>query len=129
MWRNRDLMPLVKIEIRYGKPAEYRQSLIKSLHEAFVDALQTPEAALWIRLCERKPENFPLPPGRSDGAVLVEVSLMPGRSREKKEALYRAIVSRLARDAGVRPEDVYIVLYEPPVENWVEHGEAFASSR
>lgn len=122
-------MPLVKIEIRIGKPVEYRQSLIESVREAFIDALQTPEAALWIRLCERKAENFPVPPGRSDNAVLIEVSLMPGRGPEKKEALYRAIVARLARNVGVLPEDVCIVLYEPPVENWAEHGEAFAPSR
>ena len=55
-------MPLVKIEIRTGKPIEYRQLLIESLRRAFMDALQTPEAALWIRVCERKEENFPCPP-------------------------------------------------------------------
>ncbi|WP_292517153.1 tautomerase family protein [Methanoculleus sp.] len=121
-------MPLVKVEIRTGKSVEYRQSLIESLRQAFVDALQTPETALWIRICERKEENFPIPPGRSGDAVLIEVSLMPGRGPEKKQGLYRAIVEHLAHDAGVRPEDVYIVLYEPPVENWAEHGEAFAPS-
>jgi len=122
-------MPLVKIEIRSGKPVEYRQSLIESLREAFLDALKTPEAALWIRLCERKEENFPMPPGRSDDAVLIEASLMPGRSAEKKEALYRAIVEHLDRDAGIRPDDVCILLYEPPAENWAEHGGAFTVSR
>ncbi|MDV2480521.1 tautomerase family protein [Methanoculleus sp. Wushi-C6] len=122
-------MPLVKIEIRTGKPVEYRQLLIESLRKAFVDALGTPEAALWLRLCERKPENFPMPPGRSADAVLIEASLMPGRSAETKQALYRAIVGYLDHDAGVRPEDVCIVLYEPPVENWAEHGEAFGPSR
>jgi len=122
-------MPLVKIEIRTGKPPEYRQLLIGSLRKAFMETLQTPEAALWIRLCERKVENFPMPPGRSDDAVLIEVSLMPGRDPEKKKALYGAIVGHLARDAGVRPGDVCIVLYEPPVENWAEHGEAFAPPR
>ncbi|WP_286878826.1 tautomerase family protein, partial [Methanoculleus sp. UBA413] len=65
-------MPLARIEIRTGKPVEYRQSLIESVREAFLDALQTPEAALWIRLCERKEENFLIPPGRSDDAVLIE---------------------------------------------------------
>lgn len=122
-------MPLVKIEIRSGKPAEYRQSLIESLRRAFVDALGTPETALWLRLCERKEENFPMPPGRSADAALIEVSLMPGRGPEKKQELYRAIVGNLARNPGIRPEDVCIVLYEPPVENWAEHGEAFAPSR
>jgi phenylpyruvate tautomerase PptA (4-oxalocrotonate tautomerase family) len=121
-------MPLVKIEIRSGKPVEYRQSLIESLRRAFVDTLGTPEEALWLRLCERKEENFPMPAGRSGDAVLIEVSLMPGRSAEKKQALYAAIVGNLARYPDVRPEDVCIVLYEPPVENWAEHGEAFTPS-
>jgi len=122
-------MPLVKIEIRTGKPIEYRQLLIESLRRAFMDALQTPEAALWIRVCERKEENFPMPPGRSADAVLIEASLMPGRDPRAKRALYEAIVGHLARDAGIRPDDVCIVLYEPPIENWAEHGEAFAPSR
>jgi len=119
-------MPLVKIEIRIGKPVEYRRSIIESVRRAFVDALQTPEAALWIRVCERKEENFPLPPGRSGDALLIEVSLMPGRTAEKKEALFWAIVGYLGRSPGIRPEDLCIVLYEPPVENWAEHGERFA---
>ena len=122
-------MPLVKIEIHSGKPVAYRQLLIESLREAFVDTLQTPEASLWIRLCERKEENFPMPPGRSGDAVLIEISLMPGREPATKEALYRAIVEHLVCDAGVRPDDVCIVLYEPPVENWAEHGGAFMASR
>ncbi|KUK61172.1 MAG: 4-oxalocrotonate tautomerase [Methanoculleus marisnigri] len=103
--------------------------LIESLREAFVDTLQTPEASLWIRLCERKVENFPMPPGRSGDAVLIEVSLMPGREPATKEGLYRAIVEHLVCDAGVRPDDVCIVLYEPPAENWAEHGGAFMASR
>ena len=94
---------------------------------AFIEALQTPEAALWIRVCERKVENFPLPPGRSDDAILIEVSLMPVRTAEKREALFRAIVGNLGRSPGIRPEDLCIVLYEPPVENWAEHGERFAA--
>lgn len=122
-------MPLARIEIRTGKPVEYRQSLIRSLREAISDALQTPEAALWIRLCERKEENFLIPPGRSGDAVLIEISLTPGRSAEKKETLYRAIVERLALDPGVRPDDVCIVVYEPPVENWAERGGVSATRR
>ena len=62
-----------------------------------------------------------------DDALLIEVSLMPGRTAEKKEALFRAIVGNLGRSPGIRPEDLCIVLYEPPVENWAEHGERFAA--
>jgi len=122
-------MPLARIEILTGKPVEYRQSLIRSLREAISDALQTPEATLWIRLCERKEENFLIPPGRSGDAVLIEISLIQGRSAEKKEALYRTVVERLARDPGVSPDDVCIVVYEPPAENWAERGGVSAARR
>jgi len=121
-------MPLVKIEIRMGKPVEYRRSMIESVRRAFIEALQTPEAALWIRVCERKEENFPLPPGRSDDAILIEVSLIArAHRREEGRPSFRAIVGNLGRSPGIRPEDLCIVLYEPPVENWAEHGERFAA--
>jgi len=103
--------------------------LLEAFVRLFFDALQIPEATLWIRLCERKEENFLIPPGRSDDAVLIEVSLIAGRSAEKKEALYRAIVEQLARDPGVSPDDVCIVVYEPPAENWAERAGISAARR
>ncbi|HOI13606.1 MAG TPA: hypothetical protein PLG75_07095 [Methanoculleus sp.] len=43
--------------------------------------------------------------------------------------LCRAIVGNLARNAGVLPGDICIVLHEPSAENQAEHGETFALSR
>ena len=40
------------------------------------------------------------------------------RPREKKQALYRTIVAELAKDPGVKPEDVMINLVEVLPENW-----------
>ena len=40
------------------------------------------------------------------------------RPREKKQALYRAIVAELARDPGVKPADIMINLVEVLPENW-----------
>jgi 4-oxalocrotonate tautomerase len=115
-------MPLARIEIQSGKPISYRQSLVAAVRRAFMDTLHVPEISIWIRVCERKPENFATPPDRDENAVLIEISLFPGRSGDLKRALCRTIVDNFASDPGVPPDDVCIVLYEPPVENWFERG-------
>lgn len=45
-------------------------------------------------------------------------TLNEGRTVEKKQALYAAIVERFAQNPGVRPEDVLISLLEVPRANW-----------
>jgi len=50
--------------------------------------------------------------------VLVQITVSNTRSRATKQALYRAIVAELAKDPGVKPEDVIINLVEVLPENW-----------
>ena len=42
---------------------------------------------------------------------------LAGRSLEAKRALYQAIVRRLEA-LGTPPKDVFVVLHEPPMQNW-----------
>ena len=66
-----------------------------------------------------------LPPGSSDDFVLVEVTMFAGRSRQAKRLLYRALCATSAR--WCRPTDVFVVLQEPPTENWGIRGGQMAS--
>jgi len=50
--------------------------------------------------------------------TLIEITLFKGRSIESKKALYGSIVNNLASDPGIDSEDIVIVLYGPPLENW-----------
>jgi len=120
-------MPLVKIGDPYGKTGRVPEVDDRERPQGIHRSAATPEAALWIRVCERKEENFPLPPGRSDDAIRDRGQPYARAHRREKEALFRAIVGNLGRSPGIRPEDLCIVLYEPPVENWAEHGERFAA--
>ncbi len=54
---------------------------------------------------------------RSDGIVIVQITLSSGRTLEQKRALYRRIAENLT-GLGVRPEDVWINLVEVARENW-----------
>jgi phenylpyruvate tautomerase PptA (4-oxalocrotonate tautomerase family) len=61
--------------------------------------------------------DFELPPGSSDDFVLVEVTMFAGRSRQAKRRLYQALVRNFGT-LGVAPADVFVVLQEPPMDNW-----------
>lgn len=97
-------MPFAKIEVcRSRSPQE-------------IEA-QVPEDDRQIRYLEHKPEHFAVPPGKSENYTIVEILLFPGRSVEAKRRLYQSIVSRFGR-LGIAPADIFIVLAEPPLENW-----------
>jgi phenylpyruvate tautomerase PptA (4-oxalocrotonate tautomerase family) len=119
-------MPLVKLEMRRGRTADQKRALLEAVHQALMEAFHTPDWDRTQRIVEYAPEDFELPPGKSDGYVLVTITAFAGRSLEAKRALYRAIVSRFAAQ-GVAPGDVFIVLQESGLENWGVRGGVPAS--
>jgi len=70
-------MPLVRIAMRQGKPAQYRRAIADGVH--------------------------------ANDIVMIQIVLNQ-RATNVKLALYKAITERLARDPGVRSEDVLINL-------------------
>ena len=78
------------------------------------------------RIVEHAREDFELPPGSSDDYVLVEVTMFAGRSRQATRLLYQALVDNLG-ELGVAPTDVFVVLQEPPLDNWAIRGGQMAS--
>lgn len=110
-------MPLTRIEVRKQWPAEQVQAIMEAVLEAQREALQLPVNDRQLRYIEHKPEQFHVPPGKSENYTLVEISLFAGRSIEAKRALYRAVVKNLGA-LGIAANDVFIVLNEIALENW-----------
>jgi phenylpyruvate tautomerase PptA (4-oxalocrotonate tautomerase family) len=119
-------MPLVRLEIRQGRSATQKQALLDAAHAALVEALHIPDHDRTQRIMEHARDDFELPPGSSDDFVLVEVTMFAGRSRQAKRHLYQALVRNLGR-LGVAPTDVFVVLHEPPMDNWGIRGGQMAS--
>ena len=119
-------MPLVRLEVRQGRSAAHKQALLDAAHAALVTALRIPDDDRMQRIVEHAREDFELPPGSSDDFVLVEVTLFAGRSREAKRRLYRALVGNFG-ELGIAPADVFVVLHEPPMDNWGIRGGQMAS--
>jgi phenylpyruvate tautomerase PptA (4-oxalocrotonate tautomerase family) len=119
-------MPFAKIEVRRPRPPDEVQALMEAVYQAQREALQVPEGDRQIRYVEHRPEHFAVPPGKTENYTFVEILLFPGRSLEAKRRLYRAIVSRFEA-LGIAAGDAFIVLLEPPLDNWGIRGGVPAS--
>jgi phenylpyruvate tautomerase PptA (4-oxalocrotonate tautomerase family) len=110
-------MPLVKVSRRVGhSPAENRR-LLDAIHEALVEVFKIPAGDRLQQLLELDAAHFEIPAERGPAFTLVEIIAFPGRSLEAKRALYQALARR-CEAAGVPPADVFVVIREPPLENW-----------
>jgi hypothetical protein len=55
---------------------------------------------------------------RTDGIVIVQITLNEGRTLELKKAFYQMLAQRLHDEMGIRMEDVFVSLVEVKKENW-----------
>lgn len=116
-------MPLVRIALREGTPAEYRRAIADGVHQAMIDALAIPSDDRFQVIAEHSADNLIYDPQylgikRTDRVVLIQITLSAGRKPGQKRALYKRIAELLAKSPGVRPEDVVINLVEVAWENW-----------
>jgi len=120
-------MPLVRIEMLEGRPPEYRKAVLDGVHAALVEAFRIPPGDRNQVLHEHEHENFEIMEGKSLAFLIIEIVVFPGRSLEAKRKLYSAIVRNLSRSPGIAPDDVLIVLLEPPLTDWGIRGGQMAS--
>jgi phenylpyruvate tautomerase PptA (4-oxalocrotonate tautomerase family) len=116
-------MPLVRITLREGRSDEFIRDMGNAVHEALVAQANVPENDRF-QIVHQVPAGqlfaHPTYGGveRSEGLLIVEITLNAGRTVEVKKALYADIVARLGRVLDVRPDDVLICLVEVTKENW-----------
>lgn len=114
-------MPLVKIEILEGNTPEFKKAIFNAVHSALMEGIGIPDHDRKQRIIEYHPDNFEIPPGRSEKFTLIDITLFPGRSLDAKRKFYQAL-SRNLQSLGIPPLDVLITLHEPPLENWGVRG-------
>jgi phenylpyruvate tautomerase PptA (4-oxalocrotonate tautomerase family) len=110
-------MPVAKIEVRKNRAAAEVQAMIEAVYQAQREAFKVQEGDRQIRYIEHRPEHFAVPPGKTDDYTFVEIILFPGRSFEAKKTFYQSIVRRFG-ELGIAASDIFIVLNEPPLDNW-----------
>jgi phenylpyruvate tautomerase PptA (4-oxalocrotonate tautomerase family) len=115
-------MPLVRIDLKKGRDAAYREEISRVVHEALV-SVGVPKDDRFQVVSEHEPPNFVFDPSylnirRTEDLVIVQITWNEGRTVEQKKALYEAIADGLAAAIGLRREDVFINLVEVRKENW-----------
>jgi phenylpyruvate tautomerase PptA (4-oxalocrotonate tautomerase family) len=115
-------MPLVRIDLREGKPAHYRRDIGRVIYEAML-SVGVPANDRFQVINEHEADDFLFDPDylgvhRTEDLVIVQITWNEGRTVEQKKALFKAIADGLHAAIGLRREDVLINLVEVKKENW-----------
>lgn len=115
-------MPLVRIAFREGKTATYRRAVADGVHAALLESASVPEQDRFQVLTDHAPADLIYDPSylginRSDDIVIIQITLNQ-RTQQVKLALYQSIAAKLAKNPGVRPQDVLISLVTVMPEDW-----------
>ena len=116
-------MPLVRISLREGKTEQYRKALGDGVHQAMIDAIDAPPQDRFQIITEHSANDLIYDPSylgieRSDNIVMVQITLSTGRKPGQKRKLFQRIAEILAKNPGLRPQDLMISLVEVAWENW-----------
>ena len=116
-------MPLVRIDLREGKPISYIHAIGDAVQRAMMEYLNVPERDHFQIINERKQEHLIYDPNylniqRTDDVVIIQVFLSKGRTTEQKRAFYARITELVKENPGIRPQDVLINLVEDTREDW-----------
>ena len=116
-------MPLARISFMKGKPEGFGKKAGEVVYRTMVETMNVPPKDNFQVITEHDgnsliydPEYLNIP--RTDGVVLIQITLNEGRTVELKKTFYRTLAERLNRELGVRMEDVFINLVEVKKENW-----------
>jgi len=116
-------MPLVRIDLRQGKPAAYVRAVGDAVHAAMHETLGVPLRDQFQVISEHRPEQLVYDPNyleveRTDDLIIIQVFLSAGRDAAQKQDFYARLAALLQEKPGVRPQDVIINLVEDKREDW-----------
>jgi phenylpyruvate tautomerase PptA (4-oxalocrotonate tautomerase family) len=116
-------MPLARIDLAQGKPADYRRTLAEVVYDAMVATLNAPKDDRFQVITEHPADDFIADPGylgirRTKDCIFIQLTLNEGRTLDQKRAFYKAVADGLHERLDLRREDVFINLVEVKKENW-----------
>src|ERR1700739_891468 len=116
-------MPLVRIDLRRGKPAAYKKAISDAVYQALREIFSVPENDRFMVVTDRDEADFFYEPhylGIQHGPdfLMLQITVSDTRTVEQKQALYARNVELLAQSPGIRPQDVMINLIDVGKANW-----------
>ena len=124
-------MPVAKIHVLEGRYDETRLSEVsKAVQNALMSELGVPPDDFFQIIHILRRTEFRHTPSflglkYSDDLILLEVTFISGRPKEKRLALLQALNENVVAAADISPDDLMITLYEVPGEN-ISFGQGLA---
>jgi Tautomerase enzyme len=116
-------MPVAKIHVLEGQYNEARLGKVSSaIQNGLISALGIPPED-FFQIIHILPRNQFLHTSSflglnySDDLILLEITFISGRPKEKRLALLKAVNDGVVAAAGISPDDLLITLYETSGEN------------
>jgi phenylpyruvate tautomerase PptA (4-oxalocrotonate tautomerase family) len=126
-------MPFTRISLLAGRSPAALAAIADSLDRAMVDSFDVPENDRFVAFHQHQPgelifdRHYRGGP-RSDDFVLFHITTGWDRPAATKRRFFQALVSHLEQSAGLRPEDVLVVIANSGTEDWsFSHGLSAAS--
>ena len=110
-------MPLVNISILIGKSQEYIQAVSDGINSAVIETMDFPDDDRYQFVHEIEPHCLQFQ-DRTEDRVMMHLIMRAGRSNKSKQAFYVKVVENLARNPGIKPENVLITITENHDIDW-----------
>jgi len=116
-------MPLAKIHVLEERYDEARLGKVSSaVQNGLISALGIPSEDFFQIIHVLPPRQFRhtasfLGLNYSDDLIVLEITFISGRPKEKRLGLLKALNDAVVSAAGISPDDLLITLYETPGEN------------
>jgi 4-oxalocrotonate tautomerase len=116
-------MPLVRIDLRGGKPAAYRKAICDGIYRALRETFTVPDEDRFMVVSEHDGEGLVYSDNyfgiaRSGDFVMIQITASDTRTRDQKKAFYARLVALLAESPGLRKEDVFVNFVGVKTEDW-----------
>jgi len=116
-------MPLVRIDLARGKPAEFRKTLGEIIYRAMRETINVPENDKFQIITEHPPEDLNIADNYlgntySKDILIIQITMNAGRTIEMKKVFFKRIADDIHAQLKLRKDDVFINLVECVKENW-----------
>jgi phenylpyruvate tautomerase PptA (4-oxalocrotonate tautomerase family) len=116
-------MPLVQISLIRGRKPETIRAIADGVHRALVETFSIPPDDRFQLIQQYDADSLIYDPDymgvhRTPEVVFINITASNWRDTAAKQALYRRVKELLTTEAGVRAEDIVIVLTPNTKEDW-----------
>jgi len=116
-------MPLVRISLLKGKSNSHIRAIADSVHQALTETYEVPADDRFQFVDQYEPGEFIYDPNylgiqRSQDVVFIHITASNWRETAAKQRLYQRLAELVSANAGLRPEDVQVILSPNTREDW-----------